>query len=55
MTAQELLAKATVIFRSYIKTAIRNQQLVFHLPNQKRVQTFPQKAWIQFEFSSLVH
>jgi hypothetical protein len=61
MTAKELLAKTTVVFYSCIKRAIRHQQLrqvasftaELSRKYQKRLQTFPQKAWMQFEFSSM--
>jgi hypothetical protein len=58
MIARELLAKATVVFHSSIKRAIRHQQLRQAVPNcpesiNKRLQAFLQEAWMHFEFSSM--
>jgi hypothetical protein len=61
MAAKEWLAKATVVFHSCIKRAIHHQQLRQVAPftselsrkYEKGLQTFPQKAWMQFEFSPM--
>jgi hypothetical protein len=57
MKAQELLAKATVPFHSYIKRAIRHQQLrqvaPFTFRTVQKVSKAIEKAWMHFEFSSM--
>jgi hypothetical protein len=61
MTARKLLAKVTAVFHSYIQRAIRHHsceewRLSPSEPSrkyQKRLQTFLQKASMQFEFLSM--
>jgi hypothetical protein len=49
MTARELLAKATVVFCEKCRLSPSELSRKY----EKRLQTFLQKAWMQFEISSM--
>jgi hypothetical protein len=54
MTAMELLAKVTVVFQmSDLQSTVGLSPSELSKKYQKRLQTFPQNAWMQFEFSCL--